>query len=207
LDPTIDYHVLASLDLSPPEALSFQINGDFLFRPAKPAVNHLFRRAKNLSHLPVAHFIVKSQKYYLSKMLRQLMQGFVQDCLLIVDLTIALAVRTILNRFSLPLNFPQHVFGHVSADCCNPRAKPLRLVQPGKLPACSGKRFLGGVFGRMMIQQNRISHGHQRGVIPPAQLAEALRVGLQSSLNENLVIKVFHLSNIILNRAALYFHK
>jgi hypothetical protein len=181
--------------------------GDFLFRPAKPAVNRLFRGTEDTGHLLVAHIIVEPQKDNFPQMLRQLLKYFGQDSFLLVVFTIALAVRASLNRLSLPLDIPQHVFSYVPADCCDPRAEALRLIQPVKLPARSGKRLLGGVFGRMVIQQNRIRHGHKRRVIPPAQLAEALRVGLQSSLNENLVLKVFHLSNIILNRAALYFHK
>ena len=58
----------------------------------------------------------------------------------------------------------------------------------------------------MMIRQNRMGYGNQRIIITPAQFAKALRIRLQSPLNENLVLKVSHLSNIILIRAALYFY-
>jgi hypothetical protein len=166
--------------------------GDFLFCPAKPAVNRLFRGPKDTGHLLVAHLVVEPQKDDFSKVLRQLLEDFGQNSILLVALTIALALTVNLGWLSLPLDVLQHVFGHVPADCCNPRAEPLRLVQPRKLPARCGKRLLSGIFGRMMIQQNRIRHSYKRRVIPPAKLAEALLIGLQSTLNENLVLKVFH---------------
>ncbi len=85
--------------------------------------------------MPVTHLIVELQKDDFSQILRQLLQGFSQDCILFVIFMTAFAILASLNRLSLPLSFPQHVLSHVPADGNDPRAEPLRFFQLRKLPA------------------------------------------------------------------------